>query len=401
MAEEQGDDPEAKFVRIARLNLVFTPGTPVVRRDRFRGRVDQIIEIINSVAQPGTHVVVYGERGVGKTSLANVLADFLSPIWEGVRPTARINCTTDDNFKTMWTRVLQEMGLEVPDEWALGKVGPDSIRRILQDAQSPYLVILDEFDRVEDDDSLTLMADTVKALSDHAGATRLVIVGVADSIDALIGEHESIQRAIAEVQLGRMNPKELTSIIDEGLHEVGMTITTDARRRIGRLAEGLPQYVHMLTLYAAQRALADDREEVNVDDVRDAIDKVVQKHSLLREYQTAVQSPRPDNLFTQVLAACALTEKNRLGYFTPAAVREPMSKIMGRPYEIANFATHLSAFTQADRGAVLQRAGFPRKYVYRFRNPLLQPFALLVALSEKQIARELVDEILGEATVGS
>jgi len=289
------------------------------------------------------------------------------------------------------------MGIDVPEEWTLGKASPDSIRRLLQDAPAPYLVILDEFDRVEDDDSLTQMADTIKALSDHAVATRLVIVGVADSIDAIIGEHESIQRAIAEVQLGRMHPDELTSIIDEGLAEVNMTITPEARRRIGRLAEGLPQYVHMLSLYAAQRALTDDREEVNGDDVRDAIDKVVQKHSLLREYQTAVQSPRPDNLFTQVLAACALAEKNRLGYFTPAAVREPMSRIMGRPYGIANFATHLSAFTQTDRGAVFQRSGFPRKYVYRFRNPLLQPFALLVALSEKQIAKELVDEILGEA----
>jgi hypothetical protein len=73
-----------------------------------------------------------------------------------------------------------------------------------------------------------------------------------------------------------------------------------------------------------------------------------------------------------------------------------MSRIMGRPYEIANFSTHLAAFTQTDRGSILQRSGFPRKYTYRFRNPLLQPFALLVALSEGHIAQEMVSEILGD-----
>jgi energy-coupling factor transporter ATP-binding protein EcfA2 len=389
-------DQDAKFVRFARLNNVFTPGTPVLRRDRFHGRVEQILEIINSIAQSGTHVVLYGERGVGKTSLANVLSDFLAPIWGDRRPAVRVNCTTDDNYKTVWTRVLQEMSIEVPEEWALGKAGPDSVRRIVQRATPPCLIIMDEFDRLEDDESLSLMADTIKALSDHAVETRLIIVGVADSIDALIGEHESTQRAIAEVQLGRMEPSELTGIIDDGLAKVNMTITPDARRRVGRLAEGLPQYVHMLALYAAQRAVMDDRDQVNVDDVRDAIDKVVRKHSLLREYQTAVQSPRRDNLFAQVLAACALAEKNRLGYFTPSSVRGPMSKIMGKPYDIANFATHLSAFTGNERGGVLQRSGVERKYVYRFRNPLLQPFALLTAMSEGIISKELVDEILGE-----
>lgn len=203
--------------------------------------------------------MLYGERGVGKTSLANVLSEFLTPVWGMLRPTVRINCTTDDNFKTVWTRVLQEMALEAPDEWALGKAGPDSVRRILEAASPPRLVILDEFDRFEDNESLSLMADTVKALSDHAVETRLVIVGVADSIDSLIGEHESIQRAIAEVQLGRMESRELAGIIDDGLAKVDMTIAAVARQRIGRLAEGLPQYVHMLALFAAQRAVMDDR----------------------------------------------------------------------------------------------------------------------------------------------
>ena len=40
------------------------------------------------------------------------------------------------------------------------------------------VIVLDEYDRVEDDDALSLIADTIKSLSDHAVETKLVIVGV-------------------------------------------------------------------------------------------------------------------------------------------------------------------------------------------------------------------------------
>lgn len=397
MADSSSD---AKFVRLGKLTQVFTPGAPVLKRDRFHGRVEQILEIINTAALPGMHVVLYGERGVGKTSLANVLSEFLEPIWGEVLPTVRINCTTDDTFVTLWTRVMKEMDEEVPSEWQFGKAGPDDIRRILQNLHPPRLIILDEFDRFEDNDGLSLMADTIKALSDHAVMTRLVIVGVADSIDMLIGEHESIQRAISEVQLGRMAPQESKEIIDTGLQQAGMTIDEEARRRIIRLAEGLPQYVHLLSLHASQRATMDDRQNVTLDDVRVAIDKIVGKHSLLQAYETAIQSPRPENLFAQVLAACALADKNALGYFSPAAVKAPMSLIMGKPYDIANFSTHLAAFITSDRGNVLQRSGTERRYIYRFRNPLLQPFALLAGLSRGWLTAEAIDLALGHRPEG-
>ena len=55
---------------------------------------------------------------------------------------------------------------------------------------------------------------------------------------------------------------------------------------------------------------------------------------------------------------------------------------MGRPYDIPAFAPHLKAFTEIDRGNVLRKDGVPRRYRYRFRNPLLQPFSILSALTE-------------------
>jgi hypothetical protein len=78
-----------------------------------------------------------------------------------------------------------------------------------------------------------------------------VIVGVGSSIDQLIGEHESVQRAIEEVADNRMSENEMSDIITNDLNAVDMTIEHTARTAIMRLAEGLPYFVHLLALMSA------------------------------------------------------------------------------------------------------------------------------------------------------
>lgn len=355
--------------------------------------MDQVFAITAALSQPGRHAVVYGERGVGKTSLANLLAEFLSMDGAAGPLTVRVNCTTQDDFRSLWVKVFRELEIDAPPEWAHSTPDPDSVRWILGRFNRVSVVVLDEFDRIEDDDALSLVADTIKSLSDHLVETKIVVVGVADSLDQLIGEHESVQRALEEVPMPRMSADEILSVINDGLTAANLSIDPTASKRICRLAEGLPHYAHLLTLHAAQRAVLGDRQRVQPSDVDVATEEAVKKHTLLREYQTAIQSPRKDNLFSRVLAACALAEKNPLGYFTAGAVREPMRKLMGRTYEIAAFATHLNAFTEVDRGCVLRKEGLRRKFIYRFRNPLLQPFAILKLLAENGIPEDYVQEL--------
>lgn len=394
------NDMEQRIARHRRLAQVFTPNAPVSNKGLFRGRLAQILKISTAIEQPGQHVVLYGERGVGKTSLATLLAPLLD--FDGgmsTPTTARINCTTQDTFRHIWTKVFREMHMSPPQEWEERRPDPDDLRWAFSNLPSPRLIVLDEFDRVEDDDTLSLMADTLKALSDHHVRSKVVVVGVADSIDQLFGEHESVQRAVEEVHMPRMSTEELTEIINEGLAAADMSVSGPARTQIARLAEGLPHYAHLLTLHAGQRAAMAGRLQVETEDVDAAISEAVQRHSLGRDYQMAIQSPRPDNLFSRVLAACALADKNRLGYFTAAAVREPMSRIMGKPYSIPAFAPHLNAFTESDRGWVLRKDGTPRKYVYRFRNPLLQPFAIFAALDEGVIPADYKNDLFGGRTI--
>jgi Cdc6-like AAA superfamily ATPase len=87
---------------------VFTPGAPINERDLFAGRLAQVRQIVNSISQRGYHAVLFGERGVGKTSLSNVLADFLTEAGQKVA-VCRINCDGSDTFTTLWKKALQDI----------------------------------------------------------------------------------------------------------------------------------------------------------------------------------------------------------------------------------------------------------------------------------------------------
>jgi Cdc6-like AAA superfamily ATPase len=390
-------EPTNKLARIARVAQVFTPGAPIDDVSLFGGRMDQVLDVINSVAQRGQHVMLYGERGVGKTSLANVLEDVFSDKDLTTFESVRVNCNANDDFTSIWSNVFEELEKAGDGQWddADTPDEPEQIRHALEGLDKRTLIVIDELDRLRNPNALMLLADTVKTLSDHSTAATLVLVGVADSVDELIGDHRSVTRALNQIHMPRMSVPELEEIVDKGLGELDLSVSPEVKGRIARLSEGLPHYTHLLTLHAAQRAVADDRSDLREGDVDDAVQLAVHKaqHSIRTAYDVATRSPRSDTLFQQALLACALAHKGPLGHFTAGAVREPMSRIMGCTVEISKFNRHLNAFTDAGRGRVLEKTGEPRSWFYRFTDPVLQPFVILRGLAAKTIDEALVAEM--------
>src|SRR5918999_2282693 len=98
---------EAEFLdRVALVADAFRPAAPIDRRALFSGRTDEIAELYSVVSQPGQHAVVYGERGVGKTSLAVVVAELLRGSGNLV---ARATCDSSDDYSSVWRKALSEI----------------------------------------------------------------------------------------------------------------------------------------------------------------------------------------------------------------------------------------------------------------------------------------------------
>jgi energy-coupling factor transporter ATP-binding protein EcfA2 len=380
----------AKMRRVALVGQAFTPSAPVNRLDMLAGRSAQILEVATAATQRGRHVALYGERGVGKTSLANVLCEFFGADDLPSFQAATVTCSTDDTFASLWQHALTDLDIDMPDY----QVQPDTVRRALEQRDFPALIVIDELDRLDDDLALTLIADTIKSLSDHAVESTVVLVGVARSISDLIGEHESIGRALAQVEMPRMSRKELQEALEAGCQNARLSIRPDAAEEITGLSEGLPHYTHLLGLHAGQRVVQDDREEITLGDVKAAIPEAIRGHTIGDVYQRATRSAHKDALFQHVLLACALAPKNELGFFTAGSIRDPLEVIAGRRLNIPAFSRHLSQFLEPERGAVLYREGAPKRYFYRFAEPIFQPYVILRGVSEGLISEDEVRRLL-------
>jgi len=386
--------------RVRLVAEAFRPAAPIDRRELFAGRAEQIAELFSIVSQPGQHAIVYGERGVGKTSLGLVAAELL-----GAADVlcAWATCDASDDFSSVWRKALGEIGLTTAKQ-ALGfgehvdqtteplskllasEVTPHAVQGALKQAsrQRPVAIVFDEFDRFQDADGRVLFADTIKALSDRVVSSTLVLVGVADSVGELIREHRSVERALVQIQMPRMSASELAEIATNGVTAARMTITRAAVARITALSQGLPHYTHLLTQLAAQAALAERRADIGVRDVDAAVTRAIDRaqQSIVEAYREAVTG-RPGTIYPQVLLACALAEEDEFGFFVSSDVREPLSKILHKPSRTSAFARHLEELSSESRGAVLQRSsGGGGAARYRFVNPLLQPYVAMRGISE-------------------
>ena len=76
----------------------FSPSAPIDDKSLFAGRIQQITAILTAVGQKGQHAIIYGERGVGKTSLANVIHDFVSAQGGNAVRVAKVNCDASVTF---------------------------------------------------------------------------------------------------------------------------------------------------------------------------------------------------------------------------------------------------------------------------------------------------------------
>jgi hypothetical protein len=261
--------------RLRALSEAFRPAAPIDRRALFAGRTEQLGDLIAAVDQPGQHAAVFGERGVGKTSLVAVAAETLGA---ADVLTARTTCDRSDDFESVWRKALDELlfttsrpGVGFSGPARESRVGgasflgedptPHSVRRGLQRLAGTrrMAIFIDEFDRLEVDEVRVLFADTVKALSDQLANVTLVLVGVADDVDQLIADHQSIERALQLIHMPRMSQQEISEIVTRGLETARVGIERDALDRIVEAADGLPHYAHLFGQLSGRIALEDLR----------------------------------------------------------------------------------------------------------------------------------------------
>ena len=397
------------ILALDRLAKVFTPNRPIRLPALLSGRLNLLYRLQDNILTPGKHVLLYGDRGVGKTSIARVLGVLTQEPTEPYgRRSILVACDSNDTYGSIWRKVFQEVLLAERqlgfDQHATRSIvgrwdpespieSPNDVRLLIGGLPHSTVVIIDEFDRVQDANTRLLMTDTIKLFSDSDTQSSVVLVGVGQSIEDLVVAHQSISRNLDFVPVEPMEPHELADIVSTGYASSNLGYEGGLDFKIAKLSQGYPHYTHLLALWAGRRAAERGSGQVLTADLKQAIPASIQAAAggIRVEYDQATDSTQPNNLFKQVLLACALADKDVRGRFPLAAVREPLRQILGRSIYAVSYQRHMGTFCEPDHGPALIKTGRRRNYRWHFANPQMLPFVHLQGINDGLIANEFTD----------
>jgi hypothetical protein len=378
----------------------FTPGPAINEVAQFAGRKATIQRLQDIAVERARNAIIFGERGVGKTSLANIFHKDLNTTTRTVREIS-IDADTADSFDSVWRKVFRRIQWpsdpETLDLQFPGAIEPDHVfLQLTRFGQNELpIIIIDEYDRIQDETCRVLMTDCIKALTRAQNNPTIVLVGVAENILQLINDHQSISRNLTQVPMSRMTNEEISEVISSRIKRLRMRISSDALWRIIYFSSGLPFYAHSLGKYSALMAIGKQHLEIDENTVLESIDDCIADvdYTITESYTRATEKIyRKGNIFAKVLAACALAELNPLGEFQAADVEAPLSDIMGTPFKVSAFSFHLNEMSGPERGNVLRKTGSRRTFRYHFAEAAMQPYIVMRSLRDSVLSRETFEK---------
>ena len=269
-------------------------------------------------------VVLYSERGRGKTSLSNLAIEALRDRGAVV---ARFGCEADTRFDDMMRGLLRDMPSLLldqplqPNAEGCEQALPDrelraaDVPNILHHLSCKLIVfVIDEFDRITDQQTRTRLADTIKLLSDRGIRIHFMIVGVSATLEQIMGEHPSIQRNIMSIHLPLLTDDEIELMLVRGGQQANLQFTDEAKGLVCFVARGMPYMAQLLGLRIAQSALRHGGGTVARGDLKTAVDRLLDETAsgVLSIYAALCESAAGEDM-ASVLRSVANAEQDAQG----------------------------------------------------------------------------------------
>lgn len=392
------------------LQTVVSHSRPIDDEQHLKGRTEQLESVTQAIYAPGRHVFVFGERGVGKTSLAKTAARRAATTPECFK---QIGCSSDSNFDDIIRLILEVFdrkrlaAFQKTSSWGFQQwlgVGQSSNESYappkitvslaadalasLDNERSDYLrvVVIDEMDRILEQKIREQFAELVKLLGDRGSKITIIFTGVGSDLEQILGGHASSFRQLAQIPLERINYQSSLDIVDDALAKFGLAWETEptrtARFRIASIANGFPYYVHLLMekllykLYEDKAASHITHERLSAaissavmdaqEEIRKPYDKATRGRALHYKLTTWAVADSwelertADRIYDSYLGICKKLDE------------EPQSR--------RQFLQIMASLKRQTHGPIL-RAGY-RKGQYLFTENIVRGYVRLCAASE-------------------
>lgn len=236
--------------------VAFNASQPVGDRYELSGRLGELQRLTKAVVEGGQHAVIYGARGVGKTSLARVFGDLMD---EAGCDVFYHSASGDAEFEEIigpYLRFIGESGGRTGTGAGSHRLGTRFGARDVADLLSTItnrriFLVLDEFDRITNARARAELAALLKLLSDFRIGVQFVIVGISNDVDMLVEEHPSLRRHMAAIRVGPINGESIARLLLEGSRRAEIHFEPEVLAAIVTLSLGSPYHARLMALQAA------------------------------------------------------------------------------------------------------------------------------------------------------
>lgn len=404
---------------------VFTPGKLPIEETNIYARRTNAERDLEKAFQRGVVPVVYGEYGVGKTTLARY---FLRDHDRNNR-LVNIESAADKSLEDVLARCLEKVGYRVAVsqrqeykqyqsheqsaesgiesgfakavvasrrvtgneavesvEESLVVTSPTDSRVIEVCDELGIVLLIDELHRASSRFSSDLSKFIKTVGNSNCKKFRVVLLGTSSDSSRLVGTDPGIDRLILEIHLRSMTESESRSVVVRGMQDLGIKISDDAVDRIVKLSVGSPYILQYLALEVSESAFEREPRTVGSSDIDSALASLVdtRMQRLKKAYLTAVESTGEIQYRKQILRAMAESEDE---YVTMEDLRTRVGEYLKREVPSTALSGPLGDLKKDKYGGVLRDVnrsdGESRLTNYSsFSDPSLKAFIRLQLIQE-------------------
>lgn len=265
-----------------KLGEALSASRPIRSIEHLKGRDKELDTIKKSLYAPGRHVFIFGDRGVGKSSLGQTTAyqyqsSDASPIFVSGSPNDTFNTVIanivsqairrprTENVKSTKCLMLEIGGMKFGEGYETSGIDIAASIRTIGDAvevlgqiaekhSAKPVVVIDEFDAITSADERNMFAALLKQMGDRSINLKFIFTGIAKTLHDLLGAHPSAYRQLESVELPRLGWEARREIVVAATSEFSIEVNNDVNWRIAMISDGYPYYVHSImerTLWAA------------------------------------------------------------------------------------------------------------------------------------------------------
>lgn len=390
---------KANSIKINRAKDVFTPSLPIQNPEHLKGRDDEVDRILNTITSKGRHGLIFGDRGIGKSSLAiaSLNGAMDNKIYNG--SIIKVQCGTESTFEKIIKKALGEVSdhysASRTEETIKRSVGASALKILSADFNSEikvitekehidpqtaadaikdldYILLIDEFDTASDDVKKSV-AEMIKQLSDNDSKIKVIIVGISNDAASLIAHHPSVNRCLDEIKLERVSVSHLGEIIENGEKYLGIQFENSVKEEIIEISNGFPYFTHLLGLHCSEIVLSNDDKKVTSVTLKNAISNATKsaEGNLINNYDLAVTSSRNKN-YPEILLAAANIKKNT---FTIKEWIDQIEKETGKLYSSQSMSNFIGRLSREDKGGIIEKVS---RGAIRIKDPRMSSFILMM-----------------------